>query len=291
MNQFIQNVRAFRNPAALALATVLFAACAAGPAKPPGSEGVRAKLTRLQTNPELATRAPLALEEARLAVDAAQEPVRDAELAAHRVLIADRKVDIALAQAQTRLAEDQRGALVQRREQARLDSRTNEVAAARTEASAAKAAATSSELLAEALQRQINDLKAVPTDRGLVLTLGDVLFTSGAADLKAGAAGNLGNLVAFLKEYPARNVVIEGYTDSVGSDDYNQGLSQRRAESVKAYLVGAGVGATRIMAAGKGEYAPVADNESAAGRQANRRVEIIIDNPPVALESRSGQSR
>jgi outer membrane protein OmpA-like peptidoglycan-associated protein len=117
----------------------------------------------------------------------------------------------------------------------------------------------------------------------LVLTLGDVLFTSGQADLKAGASNHLDRLVAFLEKYPDRTVVIEGYTDSVGSEDYNQGLSQRRADSVKSYLIGQGVDSTRLAASGKGENDPVAGNDSAAGRQQNRRVEVIINDPSVGL--------
>jgi outer membrane protein OmpA-like peptidoglycan-associated protein len=133
------------------------------------------------------------------------------------------------------------------------------------------------------LQRQIDVLQARPTDRGLVLTLGDVLFETGRSGLKMGATGNLNRLVAFLNEYPDRTALIEGYTDSVGSEDYNQGLSERRADSVKSYLVGEGIGTTRLSASGKGERDPVASNDSAAGRQQNRRVEVIISNPVAAL--------
>jgi outer membrane protein OmpA-like peptidoglycan-associated protein len=95
-------------------------------------------------------------------------------------------------------------------------------------------------------QRQLDVLNAKPTDHGLVLTLGDVLFTSGKADLKPGATGNLNKLVAFLDKYPDRSVAIQGYTDSVGSEDYNQGLSERRANSVKSYLAGQGIGSIRL---------------------------------------------
>jgi outer membrane protein OmpA-like peptidoglycan-associated protein len=113
----------------------------------------------------------------------------------------------------------------------------------------------------------------------LVLTLGDVLFASGRAELLAGATGNLDKLAAFLNKYPDRTVVIEGYTDNVGSEQYNQGLSERRADSVKSYLAGQGIGAVRLSALGKGESGAVGDNNSATGRQQNRRVEVVISNP------------
>jgi outer membrane protein OmpA-like peptidoglycan-associated protein len=126
-------------------------------------------------------------------------------------------------------------------------------------------------------------LQAKQTDRGLVLTLGDVLFTTGRADLKPGAAGNLDKLVAFLNKYPDRGVTIQGYTDSVGSEDYNQRLSERRTDSVKSYLAEQGISSMRLSALGKGRRDPVADNDSAAGRQQNRRVEVIISNQTTAL--------
>jgi outer membrane protein OmpA-like peptidoglycan-associated protein len=112
-----------------------------------------------------------------------------------------------------------------------------------------------------------------------------VLFTSGRADLKVGAASNLNRLVTFLNQNPDRKVEIEGHTDNVGGDDYNQGLSQRRAESVKSYLTQQGIDSERIAASGKGEHQPVADNESEGGRQQNRRVEVIIENPPVVAST------
>jgi len=206
---------------------------------------------------------------------AAETPQKDEALGAHQVYIADRKVDTAWALAESRLAEDQRAALGADREGARLDARTRE-------ADAAKLAAAASAAESAELQRQIDELQAKETDRGLVLTLGDVLFESGKAQLKSAAAGNLNTLVMFLNNYQNRTVLIEGYTDSVGSDDYNQGLSSRRAESVQAYLVGQGIDRGRLTASGLGESAPVADNESAMGRQLNRRVEVIISNPDLA---------
>ena len=289
-----------------AAVSLTLAGCATAPVSPDGAAEVRAKLTRLQSNPDLATRAPAALDEAETAVRIAEQPsARDPALAAHRVYLADRKVEIAMAQAATRYAEDQRVKLGEERERARLAARTREADVARADAEAARASAANAALLASAeadssrilaenaareaalraeeMQRQIDALQAKTTERGIVLTLGDVLFTSGQADLKAGAAENLGRLAQFLDQYPDRRVEIEGHTDNVGSDGYNQDLSQRRADSVRSYLMQRGIAANRIAASGKGEHQPVADNESEGGRQQNRRVEVIIANPPAAV--------
>ena len=275
---------------AAAVASALLAACAVAPVKPDGAAEARNKLTQLQSNPNLANRAPVAVKEADAAVRAAEQPQADKELGEYLVYMADRKVEIARAQADTSFAEDQRAALSAQRDKARLDARTHEadvaegkVATARNEAGAANLAAANSEQQAAELQRQIDALQAKPTDRGLVLTLGDVLFASGKANLLSGATGNLDKLAAFLNKYPDRTVVIEGYTDNVGSEDYNQGLSERRADSVKSYLAGQGIGALRLSALGKGESGAVADNSSATGRQQNRRVEVVISNPAAAL--------
>jgi len=115
------------------------------------------------------------------------------------------------------------------------------------------------------------------------LTLGDVLFTSGGAELKPTAIGNLNKLVNFLAKYRDHSVAIQGYTDSVGDEKHNQELSERRANSVKAYLVAHGIDSMRLFAAGMGQSNPVAGNDSGAGRQQNRRAEVIIENPPAAL--------
>jgi outer membrane protein OmpA-like peptidoglycan-associated protein len=267
---------------AATVSAVLLAACAAAPQIPAGAAQARSKLTQLQSHQELSTLAPVAIKDADVAVRAAETPQTDQELGAHQVYIADRKVATAWALAESRLAEDQRAALGADRESARLDSRTREADAARLAAATAQADAATSQMHSERLQQQINELQARETDRGLVLTLGDVLFESGKAQLKSGTTGHLNTLVMFLNNYPNRTVLIEGYTDSVGSEDYNQGLSTRRAESVQSYLVGQGIDRGRLTASGLGESAPVADNESATGRQLNRRVEVIISNPDLA---------
>lgn len=291
MNSLFRNHASYAKVLTVAAAVAFtLAGCATAPVSPDGAADVRAKLTRLQADPQLATRAPVALQEAETAVRAAEQPAtKDATLSAHLVYMADRKVEIAMAQAATGQAEDQRAKLGEERERARLDARTREADIAHADADTARIAAANA--AAEAarksgeMQRQIDALQAKATDRGLVLTLGDVLFTSGRADLKVGAASNLNRLVAFLNQNPDRKVEIEGHTDNVGGDEYNQGLSQRRAESVKSYLTQQGIDSGRIAASGKGEHQPVADNESEGGRQQNRRVEVIIENPTPVVAS------
>ncbi len=268
---------------AAAVAAALVAGCASTPKAPAGSAEVRAKLTALQGDATLATKAPVATKDAELAVSQAEMVQPDLALAAHRVYIADRKVDTARAEAETKVAEEHRTALNEQGEKARLDSRTHEAdlaksdaTAARSDANTAKLAANASEQQASELQRQLDALQAKPTDRGLVLTLGDTLFATGKSELKSGATANLDRLGDFLTEYPNRTASIEGFTDNTGNEDSNQALSEHRADSVKRYLVSRGVQSNRLSSTGRGENAPVADNETTAGRQQNRRVEVVI---------------
>jgi outer membrane protein OmpA-like peptidoglycan-associated protein len=303
MNNATDILNRSKSLVAIAVASVLLASCAAAPTRPSGADEARAKLTRLQANPDLANRAPAAIAEADAAVRLAELPQTDPALGEYRVYIADRKVDIAAAQAQTRFYEDQRAALEAQQQNARLDARTHEVEVAReqtarakaddesqrmvasqalSDANAANAAASASADQANELQRQIDALQFKVTNRGLVLTLGDVTFATGRAELMTGATGHLDRLADFLKEYSDRTVVIEGYTDSTGTQAYNQQLSERRAESVRGYLSSHGVDYARLSASGRGMSDPVSGNDSATGRQQNRRVEVIVSNPTVA---------
>ncbi|MDX1457294.1 MAG: OmpA family protein [Marinobacter sp.] len=139
---------------------------------------------------------------------------------------------------------------------------------------------------ADALRRQMEAMQAQQTERGMVLTLGDVLFDVGKADLKPAAERTIGRLAQFMLEYPERRVLIEGYTDSTGDDAFNQSLSLQRANSVRDALAAMGVASSRIDTRGYGESYPVASNSTTGGRQQNRRVEIVISDETGAIDSR-----
>ena len=134
------------------------------------------------------------------------------------------------------------------------------------------------------LEAQLKAMEARKTDRGMVITLGDVLFDTNQSQLKSGGMRNVQKLADFFKQYPQRKVMIEGFTDSTGSDGRNQELSDQRADSVRLALLGMGIGSDRITSRGYGESYPIAGNGTAAGRQLNRRVEVIVsdDNGNIA---------
>lgn len=159
----------------------------------------------------------------------------------------------------------------QEAEQARLQAQQQSALAEQQRAAAAAAQARVAKL-----QQEMQQLQAQQTERGMVLTLGDVLFDTGRAELKPGAFATLDRLATFLRDNPERRLDIEGHTDSVGSDSLNLALSQQRAESVRAALVQRGVDGARIATKGLGKAVPVASNATAEGRQRNRRVEIVI---------------
>lgn len=153
-----------------------------------------------------------------------------------------------------------------------------QTAAAQQQANANQQMAADAQARNAQLEAQLKDMDAKKTDRGMVITIGDVLFDTNKSELKAGGMRSVEKLSAFLKQYPERKALIEGFTDSVGSEGSNQGLSGRRADSVRAAIMGTGIGADRLATHGYGESYPVAGNDSASGRQLNRRVEIVLSD-------------
>lgn len=137
---------------------------------------------------------------------------------------------------------------------------------------------TESETQLKDMETQLKGMEAKKTDRGMVITLSEVVFDTNKAQLKSGGMRNVQKLADFLKKYPERKVMIEGFTDSRGSDSHNQSLSDQRASAVRTALLEMGISPERITSRGYGESFPVASNDNTTGRQMNRRVEIILSD-------------
>ncbi|MDP2112100.1 MAG: OmpA family protein [Thiobacillus sp.] len=226
---------------------------------------------------------------------AEQQAARD------RALIAARQAELEEARRQAALAqqttEQQAAALAAasaqaQRDEAQIAARQAELEAARQQAliaqqtaeqkaaalEAARAQAERDQAMIAQQEQQLRELDAKQTARGMVITLGDVLFSVNRAELSPGGVRNVQKLAGFLNQYPQRKVLIEGHTDSTGSLSINQPLSERRADAVRTALVGMGIGGDRIETRGYADAHPVASNNTVAGRQLNRRVEIILSD-------------
>lgn len=247
----------------LIMAGVL-SACASPMATSERQSELRNKLTALQTDPVLNKYAPQAMQEAEAAVLKVEQPQASTQITMHNDFVAHRKIEIAQAKAREAYLLEQQKAMSGNTADARLASRTAEADDANR-----RAAALTAELAA---------LNAKPSPRGMVITLSDVLFATGQANLSPGADANLARLFDFMTNNPDRKVVIEGHTDSVGSSESNMILSRNRAQSVQSYLSNRGIAASRLSMEGMGESSPVASNSNASGRQLNRRVEVTVLN-------------
>lgn len=250
---------------------LVIAGCASAPQPNAALEGARAAVESAEADPNVAKYAALDLDSAKNDLQMAQSAAihHDEAAIAQPAYLAVQTARLAQLRASTK-ADDARVAAGQaERDKIQLAARSRDVDTERM------AHDQASEKAAR-LQAEVDALKAKPTDRGLVLTLGDVLFDTGKAELNPGASRDLDQLVQFLAEHPDRRVQIDGFTDSVGSDSFNLDLSQRRAESVKSALQARGVDPSRITSEGYGKAFPVATNVDAGGRQLNRRVEVVI---------------
>jgi outer membrane protein OmpA-like peptidoglycan-associated protein len=273
-------------------------ACVSMPQPNAALQTARGAVQTAEADPNVNKFAPLDLDRARKDLSIAEDASlhhQDAEVD-QPAYLATQNARLAQAHGAAK-ADDARVAAGQmERDQIVLASRTREAANAR-------ASAANSKVVAEAaldqrdqanqqtarVQAELDALKATPTPRGFVMTLGDVLFDTGRAELNSGAGRKMDQLSQFLVEHPDRRVQIDGFTDSVGTDSYNEDLSQRRADAVKAALIGRGVQPSRIGTEGYGKAYPVANNTDSGGRQLNRRVEVVIggDNG-TAIAPRSG---
>ena len=278
----------------LAIAAVL-SACSAAPPRNESLETARIMIPELEKSPRAGV-AAMDIANARRSLEAAnrleaakakrpdvefeaQNAVLSAQIASEKILTAQANDEVADGTAQ------RQAVLLQARQRDSQRS-AQQAGDARSAADAAQLRADASQLRADSLETELADLKMKKTERGLVLTLGDVLFDTNRSTLKSGAYGTLDRLATALRENAGRKVLIEGHTDNVGSDETNQELSQRRAQAVQLALAQRGVAGDQITSVGKGENFPIAGNDDANGRQSNRRVELIFteDQPRIAAE-------
>ena len=267
-----------------------------------------------ESDPSVQAYASVRLAEAQKALQDAQQAKHSDEML-HLSYLAERKAQIALVTGATGKTEQRTEQLRKETSEVLLQKRDRELKVARSETDTKAREADQWRRLAEArakddakardarptedaeakaleaerakaaaLANELASLKAQHTDRGLVLTVGDVLFAPGKADVGPGAQRSIDKLAEFLRTYPKRNVLIEGHTDNLGNEDFNIKLSQQRADSVRDLLIARGVSPQRIRTKGYGPKFPVVDNESAAGRQQNRRVEVLVLNEGVSAE-------
>ncbi len=265
--------------AMLLAGAVTLSGCNTTPVNNNNLEEARANYNAAQTDPQVVSLAAVEFKQAGDALTQAEVAWRNhdkPEEVNHLAYIAKQKVEIAKQIAAEKIAEKTVADADANRTKVLLDARTNEADQANVKANEANAKAKA---LAE-------ELKAKNTDRGMTITLGDVLFDTGKSQLKSGAMRSLQKLAMFLQQYPDRKVSIEGFTDSRGGDDYNQTLSERRADAVRESLTGLGVSSDRIETHGFGKQYPVASNDDAAGQQMNRRVEIVVSNDNQAVKPR-----
>jgi outer membrane protein OmpA-like peptidoglycan-associated protein len=281
--------------------SAVLAACASTPERIESLEQARTEVQTLSQEPLASEAASRELAAARSSLNAAEQAaekgnLEDVEhfayLATRQAQTGQARVDEAEARRLVTQAEGERNRVL-------LEARTREAERATQQAQSATAAAQSAQAIAQQqtqaadaarqealaaraeaaeMQKSLEELQAKQTERGMVLTLSDVLFDTGAATLKPGADLALERVAAFMNENPTTRVIIEGHTDSRGSDTYNEELSRRRAEAVKSALATRGVTGDRIDAMGRGEGFPVASNETRVGQQQNRRVEIIFSD-------------
>lgn len=240
----------------------------------PAVQRARQEVRAVELDPKIRQNASVQVYEARRALteleSAASDDAGAAELE-HLAYLTTRRTEVARAVADRVMLQDRLQVLAEERDRLRLEARTREAASARVRAQ------TAEERLRE-LESELRTIETSRDERGLVLTLGDILFDFDRAELRSGAERTLDRVAEFLNEYPGRRVEIEGHTDGLGDETYNRWLSERRAQAVADYLMSRGVAPRRVSTRGLGESAPVASNATDEGRQQNRRVEVILPN-------------
>ena len=302
---------------AMCASVILLAACSSMPASTPTLEQARGDFVAANNNPQVSTYAPLefklaseALEQANAAAVKRQSRDKIDQLA----YLAKQKIAIAQQVASQKAAEADIANAGRARDRLQLEARTNEANRAKVDAERAKADAERARIDAQAaqaqatdaqraalnaeaqtreaqakaaqLEAQMADLQAKKTERGMIITIGDVLFGTDQARLTPDGVNTVRKLADVLTQNPTLTVLVEGFTDSTGSAAHNQELSERRAAAVAAALTGMNIARARVAMRGYGQSYPVAGNDSAGNRQLNRRVEIVLSNEGATIAPR-----
>ncbi len=267
-------MRSLKSIPQLVIVTLMLAACASAPQQNAALDEARSQYTLAQANPQIVSLASIELKRAGDALNDANQAWEHKEKSAkvdELAHIAQEKIKVAQNVAQQKAAEASIADAGKQRDQLIIDQRTRD-------ADKAAAVAHEAEDRARLLEAQLMDLAAKKTDRGMVVTLNDVLFNTNMAELTPGGIRTVQKLADILTQNPDRKILVEGFTDSTGTASYNLDLSTRRANSVRDALMQMGITSDRIAARGLGKDYPVADNGTSSGRQLNRRVEIIFPN-------------
>ncbi|HXQ27034.1 MAG TPA: OmpA family protein [Candidatus Acidoferrales bacterium] len=245
-------------------------------AKQQAADAEKAKL-EAQLEQEKAARDKAEADAARAAALAQQqEAEKAAQLAGQQQAAAEAETEKARATALAQQQEAQRMAQQAAQQQAQA-----EADAAKARQAAAQAEAEKGELRKQLLAQLSSILQTHDTVRGLIVNMSDVLFDTGSYTLRAAAREKLAKISGILLAYPGLKIQVEGHTDSVGGDDFNQRLSEQRAGMVRDYLVDQLVPATAVTARGFGKTKPVASNDTPEGRQQNRRVELVVSGDAI----------
>lgn len=291
----------YLTPVLIAIA-VLVGACSTTPTTTSLLDQTHSDYRLAQGNPNAATYAALEMKQAGEAMDKADAASNDrasAENIDKLAYLARQKIALAQEVAKQKSTESNIASAGKERDQLVLAQRTNEADQAKVTAQLAQSQRDEAMRKTEEAQRKTNEardqtadaqahanqleaqlaeLAAKQTERGMVITLGDVLFGTDLASLKPDGMRTAQKLAHVLQQNPQRNVLVEGFADSTGAAQYNQQLSERRATAVRQALQDMGIASDRIAVRGYGESYPIANNDTASNRQLNRRVEIILSD-------------
>jgi outer membrane protein OmpA-like peptidoglycan-associated protein len=260
---------------------ILLGACAAAPQRSEQLEQARAQIQTLSQEPLAQEAAARDLEAARQSLqqaEAALQEKRPPALVDHLAYLARRHAEAGEARVLEARSRQEVARAQEDRNKILMEARSREAQNAQAQADSSKSQAQAAQAQLASAQQQLADLQAKKTDRGVVVTLGDVLFDTGQATLKPGATLALNRLATFLNANPQTRIIIEGHTDNRGSEEYNEVLSERRARAVATELLSRGISADQLQTLGRGKGYPVASNDTPEGRQQNRRVEIVFSD-------------